>query len=207
MHIGNFLHKPNLDAVHQLKREIWPELRSQLPDARLFIYGPYAPQAVQEMHDEHSAFIVAGTADDLEEVYSNHRVLLAPLRFGAGLKGKVFDAMTYGMPAVMTPIAAEGLFRNLDSKGFVLDMNHDFVRKAAQLYQDEQLWEQSRSNGFKVLEKRFQKSAFAKALPEKIDEIKRNPIRPDFNQHMLNYHSHNALKFKSRWIGLKESMQ
>jgi len=83
--IGNFLHEPNWDAVQHLKKDIWPLIRKQLPEAELHIYGAYPSQKVFELHNEKEGFIIKGRAQDANQVIGNARLLLAPIRFGAGL--------------------------------------------------------------------------------------------------------------------------
>src|SRR5690606_31754911 len=99
--IGNLLHTPNVDSVLQLKK-FWPEIRQQLPDAELHIYGAYAPQQLLQLHNTKEGFLIRGWADDVEIAMKTYRVQLAPLRFGAGLKGKFLDAMHFGLPSVTT---------------------------------------------------------------------------------------------------------
>jgi O-antigen biosynthesis protein len=107
--IGNFLHEPNYDAVLQLRNEIWPSIRKALPKAEMHVYGAYPTQKVHQLHKPSDGFFIKGRAEDAREVISKARVMLAPLRFGAGLKGKLVEAMLFGTPAVTTPIGAEGL--------------------------------------------------------------------------------------------------
>ncbi|MCH8496401.1 MAG: glycosyltransferase family 4 protein, partial [Balneolales bacterium] len=126
--IGNFLHDPNTDAVRQLKSTIWPLIRSRLPEAELHIYGAYVNESVLQMHNPREGFIVKGRAEDALETIKNYRVLLAPLRFGAGIKGKLIDAMRTGTPSVTTRIASEGLVTkgNLGSQYEVYSLNSQF---------------------------------------------------------------------------------
>ena len=88
--IGNFLHPPNLDVVRYLKKDIWPRIRKELPETKLHIYGAYDTPNIKEMHNEKEGFLVHGFVENAFEVLNSARVLLAPLRFGAGLKGNSF---------------------------------------------------------------------------------------------------------------------
>jgi len=90
--IGNFRHEPNWDAVRYLKESIWPLIRAQLPQAELHVYGAYPPKKATQLHNEKQGFLVKGWADDALAVVADARVMLAPIRFGAGLKGKLIDA-------------------------------------------------------------------------------------------------------------------
>lgn len=204
--IGNFMHAPNEDAVWQLKKYIWPELRKQLPKARLHIYGSYCKEKHYNWHNEKEGFLVHGRADLVSQAFYRKRILLAPLRYGAGLKGKIFDAIQYGVPVVTTAIGAEGIFNNLTSKYFIAQDNSDFIEKAVQLYSDPSLWEQSRREETTVLRERFNYSAFAKAFIQHIHSLNENKSTNEnaFSEKLLNYHSYQHLKFKSKWIEEKE---
>lgn len=109
VHIGNFRHAPNWDAVLQLKQHIWPAIRKKIPDAQLHIYGAYLPKKASQLHNAAQGFIVKGWADNAEEVISSARVLIAPIRFGAGIKGKLLDAMRTHTPSVTTWLGSEGI--------------------------------------------------------------------------------------------------
>ena len=106
--IGNFRHAPNSDAVQWLLR-LWPHVRSRLPDATLHIYGAYPGQQHMEMHAPRKGIYMHGHVSDIGAPLRKHRVMFAPLRYGAGVKGKVLDAWAHGMPVVTTPIGAEGV--------------------------------------------------------------------------------------------------
>ncbi len=107
--IGNFRHEPNWQSVLWLKQQIWPLLRAQLPSAELHIYGAYPPPKATALHAPKQGFFIKGWADDAHQVLQQARVCLAPLTFGAGLKGKFIDAMQTGTPSVTTAIGAEGM--------------------------------------------------------------------------------------------------
>ncbi|MEC8208892.1 MAG: glycosyltransferase family 4 protein, partial [Verrucomicrobiota bacterium] len=131
--IGSFLHTPNLDAARWCKAEIWPLIRQQLPEAELHCYGSYGERYAVELHAPKSGFFFKGRAEDALATMSLYRVNLAPLRYGAGLKGKVFDGFQTGTPTVMTPIAAEGICMNLD---WAHTSAEDFTNAALQLYRE-----------------------------------------------------------------------
>ncbi|MBL4775870.1 MAG: glycosyltransferase [Mariprofundus sp.] len=109
MTIGNFRHAPNWDAVLWLKQSIWPLIRAQLPQAEMHVYGAYAPAKAMALHHPASGFHVLGRADDVDEVMQQAKLCLAPLRFGAGIKTKLADAMRNGTPSISTSIGAEGM--------------------------------------------------------------------------------------------------
>ncbi len=106
---GTFCIEPNWNCVQVLKTEIWPELRKRLPDAKLLIYGAYPSQKVLQLHNPKEHFYIKGRAEIAEEVLEKAKILLAPIRFGAGIKGKLLEAMVYGTPSVTTSIGAEAM--------------------------------------------------------------------------------------------------
>ncbi|BAO56416.1 glycosyltransferase [Nonlabens marinus] len=203
--IGNLKHAPNLDAVRQLHRYVWPEIRSTFPDSQLFIYGSNAPKEILELHSPENGFHIKGHAKRVEEVLSKHRVLLAPLRYGAGLKGKLYDAMKYGIPSVMTSIGAEGMFSSRLVSGVVCDEVQQVASTAYQLYADLDSWNSYQEQGFKILQDEFEESAFAKAFFLQLQITKEEArMNQSFNERMLTYHANAHFKYMSHWINAKK---
>ena len=201
--IGNFLHEPNFDSVLYLKETIWPLIRMQLPKAELHIYGAYTSQKVNQLHNEKGGFLIKGFTEDVNLVMQNAKVCLAPLRFGAGLKGKLIDAMQNGTPCIMTSIAAEGMFGNLEPNGFITDNPQDFGINAVELYTNNTLWKEKQKFGFEAINKRFKKDEFYLNLDVRIKEISlqlNNKRIHNFTGQMLLYHTLKSTKFMSKWI-------
>lgn len=206
--IGNFLHEPNYNAVLYLKDTIWPLIRKQLPIAELHIYGAYASQKVNQLHNEKEGFLIKGFAEDVNEVMQNTKVCLAPIRFGAGLKGKLVDAMQNGTPCITTAVGAEGMFGGFDVNGFMEDTPQEFANKAVQLYQDESLWTEKQQNGFQIGDQRFNKTEWQQKLNSIIDTTAQrlNEKRlNNFTGQMLMHHTLQSTKFMSKWIEEKNS--
>jgi glycosyltransferase involved in cell wall biosynthesis len=201
--IGNFLHEPNWNSVQYLNETIWPLIRKQLPTAVLDIYGAYPTQKVFQLHNEKQGFVIKGRAESAKEVISNARVLLAPLRFGAGIKGKLLEAMEYGTPTVTTSIGAESMGADLDWNGSIEDDPHQFSNAAVQLYLDEISWKQSQQNGFEILKKRYLRELFEDEFADKLSFLKTNldsHRKNNFLGQMLYHHSMQSTKYMSRWI-------
>ncbi|MFB9057924.1 glycosyltransferase family 4 protein [Mariniflexile ostreae] len=206
--IGNFLHEPNYNAVLYLKDRIWPLLRKQLPKVSLNIYGAYASQKVNQLHNEKDGFLIKGFADNAHKVMQEAKVCLAPIRFGAGLKGKLVDAMQNGTPSVTTNIGAEGLYGHTEPNGFIEDNTEEFVNKAVLLYQNETLWNTCRDYGFKTVNKRFDKISLQKQLFNRITEISQHlktHRTHNFIGQMLQHHTMQSTKFMSKWIEAKNA--
>ena len=207
--IGNFHHAPNLDAVKYLKSDIWPLIRKQMPNAELHVYGAYPTQQVLEMNDPSSGFIVKGRAEDAFEVIGNARVLLAPLRFGAGLKGKLLNAMQCGTPNVTSSIGAEAMHGQLPWNGFIADDAAEYAEKAVQLYQDEKLWTEAQQNGSIILKGIFDAGLHSQVFIERLKAIQKNLTKhrsSNFMGQMLKHHTMRSTEYMSKWIEAKNRL-
>lgn len=201
--IGNFLHEPNYNSILYLKETIWPLIRELLPDVQLHVYGAYASKKVEQLHNDKEGFLIKGFADDVNIVMQQSRICLAPLRYGAGLKGKLIDAMQNGTPCVMTSIAAEGMFGDTNLNGIIEDVPEAFASKAVELYQNQSLWNEAQHNGLKIINERFNISIFQRSLFEKIDKVLFNlqtHRQDNFIGQMLQHHALQSTKFMSKWI-------
>jgi glycosyltransferase involved in cell wall biosynthesis len=206
--IGNFLHEPNWNAVQYLKETIWPLLRKQLPDANLNIYGAYPSQKVMQLHQPKEGFHIKGRAVDANEVVQNARIVLAPLRFGAGIKGKLIEAMQCGTPSITTTIGAESMQGNLPWNGFVTDDADEFTKTAIQLYQDKKLWTTAQQNGIAIINQRYSKERFENDFALKVQFLRSNLPQhrlDNFFGALLQHHTLTSTKYMSRWIEAKNS--
>ena len=206
--IGNFLHPPNSDVIFYLKNDIWPLIKSQLPQANLHVYGAYNTQAIRSMHNKKDGFLLHGYVEDAFEVINSSRVLLAPLRFGAGLKGKLILAMQCGTPAAMSTIAAEGMFGSDQPNGIIEDDPSLFVKKCIDLYTQESLWTEYQNKGDAVLKSRFNKLDHQLKLKERISLIQstiQSHRSDNFIGQLLAHHQFQSTKYMSRWIEVKNA--
>lgn len=204
--IGNFLHEPNWNSVLFLKEKIWPQIRKKLPDVQLNIYGAYASQKVIQLHQPKDGFLIKGRADDVDEVMRNARICLAPLRFGAGVKGKLIDAMRNGTPSITTSIGAEGLMLDNEWCGFVENKAEDFVEQAVRLYHDKSIWNKAQQRGLFIYNHRFDKLHFSEVLKQSILNLKEGLLQHregNFMGQILKHQHLAATKYMSRWIELK----
>lgn len=206
MTIGNFRHAPNWDAVLWLKQEIWPLIREKLPHAELHIYGAYTPPKATALHNAKEGFLIRDRAESVEEVMKHARICLAPLRFGAGIKTKLADAMMFGTPTVTTDIGAEGMSGGLDWCGSIANDAESFAESAVALYQKQSVWENAQANGFNILNTLFHRETNQNKLLERIVAIKNSlhqHRKENFIGAMLNHHHHRSTEFMSRWIEAK----
>ena len=204
--IGNFLHEPNWNAVQYLKETIWPLIREQLPQAVLYIYGAYPSQKVLQLHLPKEGFLIKGRASKAQEVISNARIVLAPLRFGAGVKGKLIEAMQCGTPSVTTAIGAESMHGILPWNGFIADDPQSFANEAVQLYNDKKRWLTAQNSGLAIINQRYSKALFAEDFKKQILFLQANLQQhrlTNFMGAMLQHHTMNSTKYMSRWIEAK----
>lgn len=204
--IGNFLHEPNTDAVLYLKETIWPLIRKQLPDAGLHIYGAYVTERIKALHNEQQGFLIKGRAEDSGEVVRNARVMLAPLRFGAGIKGKLLEAMLNGTPSVTTSIGAEGMHDGSNWNGCITDNPGEFASFAVGLYTSPSLWKQAREQGLTLVHQFYNKLPHSRSLLDTLNGILKNlhaHRASNFTGAMLMHHYMASTKYMSRWIELK----
>ncbi len=203
--IGNFWHEPNWDAVRYLKSTIWPILRKKSSRAKLLIYGAYCSEKVYQLANEKEGFIVKGRAEDAYEAISQARVSLAPLRFGAGIKGKLLESMACGTPSVTTNIGAEGMTDGLWG-GFIEDDPELFADRATLLYSNEQEWENAQERGYDLLEERFTKSMFTEKLDNSIERLSglESYRSKSLVSLILQKESHQASRYMSIWIEEKK---
>lgn len=204
--IGNFLHEPNWNAVLYLKESIWPLIRKQLPQAILNIYGAYPSQKVLQLHQPKEGFLIKGRAPIAQEVVSSARVVLAPLRFGAGVKGKLVEAMQCGTASVTTAIGAESMHGDLPWNGFIADNPQVFADEAVQLYNDKKRWLEVQLNGLAIVNQRYSKALFVEDFKKQIFFLLANLQQHRLNNFMgaiLQHHTLSSTKYMSRWIEAK----
>lgn len=204
--IGNFRHAPNWDAVLYLKEHLWPLIRQREPRARLYVYGAYPPRKATRLHDEAQGFHVKGWAADAFAALSHARVCLAPLRFGAGLKGKLVDAMSCGTPSVTTAIGAEAMHEGLPWSGVVVDQPRRFVEAALQLYNDEAFWQQAQANGVAIVNRLYPEHELGERLLARLQTLADNlsDHRLDnFVGGMLQHHRLQSTRYMAQWIEAK----
>jgi O-antigen biosynthesis protein len=151
--IGGFGHAPNRQAIKFFAQEVMPLIRKRLPNVMLDVVGSDANEALSNMHTE---FIrIHGHVPDLDGVLAGARVFVAPLLAGAGLKGKVLDAISRGMACVLSPIAAEGtgLIDGVDC--IVARSPSEWADSVTRLYTDEELWGRVGASAMKFAESRY----------------------------------------------------
>ncbi len=224
---GGFKHAPNADAVQMLIEWVWPKLKSKLPNASLHIYGAFCPDKLIAQSKTHKpeGIYIHGYEPDLANIFGQDGgILLAPLRFGAGIKGKIIDAWTFGMPVVTTPIGSEGMTRstsiddgvNIDQSdalfgGSIASTLDDFCEKAIVIAQCPQTYREAQKNGRFLLRHLFSApenwSNVRERLLKVMDKENLSQQREtDCTQAILWHQSLRSTEYFSRWVELKETI-
>ena len=136
--LGGFSHSPNPEAMEYFVREVMPLLREKLPNVSLRIYGSDISDRIHDLAADD--VIIEGWVSNVAEVYSSCRVFIAPLRSGAGIKGKVVGALAFGVPCVLSPLAAEGIGIRDGQEALIAETAVQWVESIASLYEDQSKW-------------------------------------------------------------------
>jgi hypothetical protein len=203
---GNGKHAPNIDAISWLNSTIWPKIRESLPDTELHIYGPYMHENIRKMDNIKTGFRIKGWVEDVSSVMSRARLNLVPLRFGAGIKGKLLDGFRNGTPSITTSIGAEGIVNTQQLALLARDEPDSFSKLAVDVYQNQYKWDEIRKLGIDLINEHFNKVTFGERLHRKITELDDH-----LNQHralnvvgsILAYQSMQSTKYLSKWIEAK----
>ena len=204
--VGTFKHEPNYQSILYLKNTLWGLIRAKLPKAELHIFGAHVTQRVQQLHNPKTGIFIKGFVEDIQDTLKKYKVFLAPLQFGAGLKGKLVDAMKSGTPCVMSSIAAEGMFGDLSANGFIEDEPTNFAQKAIEIYTINKIYSEFQINGFQIINSIYNKYNFNELLFAKIIDLKSKIDQhrlQNFIGTMLRYHTMQSSKYMSKWIESK----
>lgn len=163
--VGGYQHTPNIDAVKYFVTEVMPILRELVPGVKFNIVGSNMPSDFSEYTADD--IVLVGFVDDLNQILDKTRVSVAPLRYGAGIKGKIGSAMAVGLPTVATPLAAEGMSLTNRENIIIASGAKEFAAAIAELYQDEVLWNRLSQNGLDFAEKAWG----AEAAWEKLSQV------------------------------------
>ncbi len=205
--IGNFIHEPNWQAVLSLKNEIWPIIRKKAKQATLHIYGAYPSHKVLQLHQEKDGFLIEGRTENALASIAQHRVMLAPLSFGAGAKGKLIDAMQSGTPSVTSSIGAEGMHQQLAWPGYISDNKTVFCEQALALYTHKDKWMEAQKNIAPIINQLFARQKWKTQLLHQINTLQANLTQhreQNFIGEILRHHSLQSTKYLSLWIAEKE---
>jgi len=136
--VGGYQHPPNIDAAQWFVGSIWPLIHERMPDVEFHLIGSKAPDSIRALDGNGVRF--HGFVESMQPWLDNCRLSVAPLRYGAGIKGKVNISMSHGQPVVATPMAVEGMFARPGRDVMVADTAEEFAAAVVRIYQDEDLW-------------------------------------------------------------------
>lgn len=170
--VGNFRHQPNLDAAHWFVGAILPLIRAELPDAFVRLVGSHMPPEISLLGGD--GVQVVGWAPEMAPIYLGTRLVVAPLRYGAGVKGKVLEALEHAVPVVATPVAAEGLFVGFDDEVTVRPDAAQFAQACVRLLTDDARWRAAAGAGRSTVLARFSPALAAETLARVLRVV---PIR------------------------------
>jgi GT2 family glycosyltransferase/glycosyltransferase involved in cell wall biosynthesis len=160
--IGGFQHTPNIDAVIFFLEKIHPLVKEHLSDAKFYIIGDKTPPEVVALATDN--VIVAGLQPDVRPLFESVKLSVAPLRYGAGIKGKINLSMSFGVPVVATSLAVEGIALTDREDILIADEPENFARALIELYESEELWNRLSTNGIKITKAHYSVSAVRKRL-------------------------------------------
>jgi len=144
--LGGYAHPPNVDAVLHFTEAIWPTIHAAEPDMVFHVVGSHCPEVIQSLHGRQNINVV-GYVEDLGAIFDKMRISVAPIRYGAGIKGKVAMAMSYGVPVVATSCGAEGMVLRDEETILVRDEPDEFAAGVIELYRDQRNWSRLASAG------------------------------------------------------------
>lgn len=163
--IGGYQHTPNVDGLLWFVECIFPVICAAIPHIVLHVVGSKAPQKIIDL-GKHPNIEYHGFVEDIEPMMQNIRIAVAPLRFGAGVKGKVNMSMSYGQPVVGTKVAVEGMYTTHGQDVMMADDAESFAQQVVSLYQNPKLWKTVSQGGVKNVEKWFSFGAAKKVITE-----------------------------------------
>lgn len=164
--IGGFLHRPNSDAVHYFIKEILPLVRQAIPEAKFYVVGGGVTPEIAAY--DSSDVSIMGYVPDVNPLFDSCRVFVAPLRYGAGMKGKVGQALSYGLPVVTTTIGAEGIGLTTNHEALIVDDPRAFAEAVVRVYRDQELWQRLSDNGYTHIQKHFAPQVVAEKISDAI---------------------------------------
>jgi GT2 family glycosyltransferase/SAM-dependent methyltransferase len=168
--VGGFEHPPNAGAAIRLVKEVMPAVWRELGDVQVTIVGPHPPPDVQALASP--LVDVTGWVEDLQPLLEQSRVMVAPLRYGAGLKGKVTQALAIGLPVVTTPVGAEGLEGHDEECLLVADDPQELAAHVIRAYRDDDLWRGLSRAGQELIAERCSTEVVSERLGQLLDGVK-----------------------------------
>lgn len=162
-------HPPNVDALAYFLEYVFPLVTAKRPDIKLYIVGQVPKNQLKNC--DHSNVVFTGFVEDLRPYFEQARVYIAPLRYGAGIKGKILEALSFGLPVVTTSIGAEGIGLTHTRDVFIEDNHVGFAESVLRLYEDPNLWNEIRLRGQEHVELNFSQAVFTTKVQETLSAL------------------------------------
>ena len=183
--VGGYRHMPNVDAVQYFSSEVMPIISVMDPHIKFHIVGSHMPDEIKDLSSDN--IIVHGFIDDLTDFLGKRRVSIAPLRYGAGIKGKIGTAMASGLPVVASTIASEGMNLSAGKNILIADSPIEFANSIVHLYKDSQLWNSISKNGIDFARKEWGPDASCKRLVSILNNLSINCDLPEITPNLYTY--------------------
>jgi glycosyltransferase involved in cell wall biosynthesis len=167
--VGGFQHDPNVDAAKFLVNEVMPKVKAIMGEVQVFLVGSKPTREVLELSSRNVT--VTGWVDDLRPVYDKARIFVAPLRYGAGVKGKIGESLSFGLPTITTSIGVEGMDVEHGVDLFIAETADEIANRICEIYNNEELLASIAKNGSEKIETLFGKASLRKRLQELVDFI------------------------------------
>ena len=201
--VGQYRHRPNVDCINYIQSELWPELISLLPDLELHIYGAGFPsEFVHRYNARYKSLQIKGPIKDLHNTLARYRLLFAPLRFGAGQKGKFIDAFCTYTPVVTSSLGAEGMWNLEELSNSIADSSHELIQRVLSLYSNSHNWDCTQDQIHALLQ-RFQSSQYEDTLKHHLLNLMQSPQKRSGAQiigALLKQNAYQAQRYKYKYI-------
>jgi glycosyltransferase involved in cell wall biosynthesis len=176
--VAGFAHQPNADAAAWFVESVLPLISAKVPDVHLDLVGSNPSEAVKALHGKGVSVSGFVTDEELAQRYAKARVVVAPLRYGAGVKGKVVEALRFGVPCVTTSVGAQGL-ANSDSFLAAVDDAIAFADHVLTLLDDDSAWQSASAAGQAYVRAHFTEAAQWKVFAVEIEALSQRPLTED----------------------------
>ena len=169
--VGGFAHRPNIDAVMFLVKDIWPIVRQRLPNSELRVIGSNMTPEVKALDNPATGVKIVGFVESLDEALDAARLSVAPLRFGAGIKGKVVSSLLHGLPCVLSKVASEGMGLVDGEQVLEGETAEEIATAIVRLHEDSQLWQRIADAGFLAAATEYSVESVATKFSALLDSI------------------------------------
>ena len=189
--VGSFSHDPNIDAVLYFVREVFPLIKRKLPNIKFYVVGNNPPEKIKNLNSKD--IIVTGWVPEVKPYLEKCRISIVPLRYGAGMKGKVGETLSYGVPMVSTTIGAEGMGIENNVHSFITDDPKEFAEYTIKLYEDVDIWNRFSQNGKKLIDSNFSCENIKKKIKYIMRYNTRESLKTNFALNNSSYPKHSII--------------